>query len=87
MSQITARPRVLGFRQYQVIQFVRSYHREHGIAPSYTIIRDELDFSSTADVCNVVRRLEKRGGYLSRTGNRRVRRIRLPQTGSNEEGR
>lgn len=87
MPQLTASRRVLGFRQFQVLQFVRSYHREHGIAPSYRIIRDELDFSSTADVCNVVRRLEKRGCYLSRTGNRRVRRIRLSQTLTADEPR
>ena len=79
------RPRVLGYRSVQVLEFVRLTIERDGIAPSYRMIMDELGISSRAKVCDVVKRLEKRG-LLSRVGtgrcvpntnSRNVRRIAL----------
>lgn len=69
-------PRELGFRGRQVLAYVQCVIAEQGIAPSYSMIRDELGFQSRAHVCRVVKRLESRG-LLSRVGHGRVRRIRL----------
>jgi len=69
-------PRELGYRGRQVLAFVRKTIEEHGHAPSYTMIRDELGFNDRAEVCRVVQKLEKRG-LLSRVGDGRVRRIRI----------
>ncbi len=68
--------RVLGYRCHQVIAFIHQHHDEHGIAPSYSMIRDEFDFSSIRKVANVVQRLEKRG-MIQRSGSGRERRIKL----------
>jgi SOS-response transcriptional repressor LexA len=72
----------LGYRASQVLAFVRKCIEEEGHAPSYNMIRKELDFADCADVCKVVGRLENRG-LLSRVGRGRVRRIRLPSTPTN----
>lgn len=82
---VSRQSRRRGYRGEQVKAFALSYHSEHGVSPSYGIIRDRLGFNTTADVCNVVRRLERRG-LVSRTGGR-GRRIRLPQTGNADEAR
>lgn len=71
--------RVLGFRGEQVLAYVRAVIADEGTAPSYSMIRDELGFNCRADVCKVVKRLEKRG-LLRRAGRGRVRRIRLRQS-------
>lgn len=57
---------MLGYRGGQVIAFVSSEIERHGRPPSYAMIADALGMNSVADVCNVVRRLEKRG-LLKRT--------------------
>lgn len=69
-------PRALGYRQTQVLAYVRLVIDEEGTAPSYAMIRRELGFPNDADVLSVVERLEKRG-LLKRVGAGRVRRIRL----------
>ena len=77
--------RVLGYRSVQVLAFVHSTIASDGIAPSYTMIADHLGISSRAKVCEIVKRLERRG-LLSRVGGgrcprnvygRHVRRISL----------
>lgn len=51
----------LGYRGQQVLALV-SLSIKAGARPlSYRMIADQLGMNSIADVCNVVRRLEKRG--------------------------
>lgn len=69
--------RVLGYRQHQVLSYVRETIAEEGRAPSYGMICHELGIRDRGDVCKLVQRLERRG-LLRRTGRGRVRRIRLP---------
>lgn len=57
---------MLGYRGGQVIAFISAEVERSGRPPSYAMIADALGISSTADVCNIVRRLEKRG-LLKRT--------------------
>lgn len=63
--------RLLGFRGRQVLDYVETAIEAGNRPPSYAMIASALGMNSTADVCNVVRRLEKRG-YLQRcdTGTR-----------------
>jgi SOS-response transcriptional repressor LexA len=56
--------------------FVTTTLETTGQPPSYTEIRDHLNFDSRSDVGKVVARLERRG-LLRRAGEGRVRRIRL----------
>lgn len=70
-------PRELGYRGRQVLDFVRSTIAQQGRAPSYAMIRDELNFADTAQVFRVIERLERRGA-IRRVGSGRVRRLRLP---------
>jgi SOS-response transcriptional repressor LexA len=71
---------VLGFRQFQVRNFVIAYLELHGRAPSYGIIRDALGFPDKTSVRDVVKSLEKRGVF-SRVGDARVRlRMRAGQS-------
>lgn len=69
-------PREMGYRGRQVLDFVRETIAQDGAAPSYREIRDALGFQHKHHVCEVVKRLEKRG-VLRRAGSGRVRRIRL----------
>lgn len=69
--------RMLGYREVQVLEYVKRTIAEEGSAPSYEMIRDGLDLCDKAQVCKIVRNLEKRG-LLNRAGAGRVRRIRLP---------
>lgn len=69
-------PRELGYRGVQVLAYVRTSIAEQGRAPSYEMICDKLGISTRAKVCEVVKRLEKRG-LISRVGSGRVRRINL----------
>lgn len=68
--------RVLGYRGHQVLAYVRSSVANEGLAPSYSMICDELGISTKGEVAEIVGRLERRG-LLRRTGAGRVRRIRL----------
>ena len=56
----------LGYRGQQVLEYIEAAIQHHERAPSYAQIADALGMSSVADVCNVVRRLERRG-LLRRT--------------------
>jgi SOS-response transcriptional repressor LexA len=69
--------RIFGYRGAQVLAFVRNTIEVEGSAPSYGMICDALGISTKGEVSSIVARLEKRGA-LSRVGNGRVRRIRLP---------
>jgi len=71
---LTATP--IGIRSLQVERYVDQVVARDGVAPSYRMIRDALDFCDIAAVCRVVAILEKRG-RLRRVGRGRVRRIRL----------
>lgn len=71
------RTRHLGYRQQQVLSYVERVVQRDGVAPSYSMIRDELGMYSSSDVRKVVEGLEKHG-VLRRAGAGRVRRIRLP---------
>jgi DNA-binding MarR family transcriptional regulator len=52
---------ILGYRGQQVLALIRTASERGERPPSYTMIADQLGMSCAADVCNVVRRLEKRG--------------------------
>lgn len=64
----------LGYRGQQVLAFVVATTEAGRRPPSYAMIADQLGMNSISDVCNVVRRLEKRG-LLTRsdTGTRQRR--------------
>lgn len=66
--------RHLGFRARQIYEFVRDAFHAERPTPSYAKIANALGMNSISDVCNVVRRLERRG-LLSRcdTGSRHRR--------------
>lgn len=54
-------PRALGYRGRQVLDYVNSAAASGKRPPSYAMIAAALGMSSTADVCHVIRRLERRG--------------------------
>lgn len=61
----------LGYRGSQVLEYIQKEISSGRRPPSYKMIADALDMNSVADVCNVVRRLEKRGLLKRRdTGSR-----------------
>lgn len=64
----------LGYRGQQVLEYVTATIEQGQRSPSYAMIADQLGMNSIADVCNVVRRLERRG-FLQRadTGTRHRR--------------
>jgi SOS-response transcriptional repressor LexA len=68
--------RLLGYREEQVLRYIRVCLASEGIAPSYGMIRDELGFAHKGHVADIVKQLEQRG-LVSRVGSGRVRRIRL----------
>jgi SOS-response transcriptional repressor LexA len=77
--------RALGYRCFQVLNYINSTVASDGIAPSYDMICDELGISSKAKVSDIITRLERRG-LVSRVGGgrcpsdvhaRRIRRIAL----------
>lgn len=67
--------RDLGYRQFQILQYVDAGITAEGRAPSYGMIAHELGMTK-GDVCRSVQRLEKRA-LLKRVGAGKVRRIRL----------
>lgn len=71
------RRRDLGYRGFQVLEYIKTTIAIEGRAPSYAMICEALDIYSVSDVKKVVDRLERRG-LVSRAGSGRVRRIRLP---------
>jgi DNA-binding Lrp family transcriptional regulator len=52
---------MLGYRGRQVLALIRAASENGERPPSYAMIATQLGMGSVADVCNVVRRLEKRG--------------------------
>lgn len=70
--------RVLGYRAYQVHEYVQTTVAQDGCAPSYRMICKDLGIATKGEVCKIVKALERRG-LLRRVGNGRVRRIRLPE--------
>lgn len=82
MEQFSSRTplanRVLGYRCHQVLNYVTRMIEEENTVPSYAMIADALGISTKGKVCEIVRRLERRG-LLSRQTPRvwRARRIKL----------
>lgn len=68
--------RVLGYRESQVLAYVRMALAQDGQSPSYDMIRSRLGLAHKGHVCEIVKQLERRG-LMSRVGNGRARRIRL----------
>lgn len=64
--------RVLGYRAVQVLAYVHAVAADTGVAPSYSMIQQQLGLTCRGDVCRIVKSLEKRG-LLSRAGACRVR--------------
>lgn len=66
--------KALGYRGSQVMLIVNTATAANQRPPSYAMIASALGMGSIADVCNVVRRLERRG-LLARadTGSRHRR--------------
>lgn len=48
-------------RQADTLGFIRSYHSEHGITPTYSEIRDHLGIASKSGVNRIVVGIEDRG--------------------------
>jgi SOS-response transcriptional repressor LexA len=70
--------RVLGYREAQVLQLVRSDLAEAGWVRSYDAIASVLGIRHKSGVANVIRRLERRG-LLRRVGNPGRRTISVGQ--------
>lgn len=64
-------PRVLGYRESQVLALVRERIATVGMAPSYSEICDALGLSTREKVRVIVRQLERRG-LLMRVGGGKV---------------
>ena len=79
MAKAEPPPRQLGFRGKQVLEIVTLAITTNQRPPSYAMIANALGMNSIADVCNVVRRLERRG-HLARcdTGTRMRRGWHMP---------
>lgn len=59
--------RVLGYQGFRVLNFVLSHVDEHGEAPSYSMICDELNIGTKGEVSQIMHSLERRG-LVSRPG-------------------
>jgi hypothetical protein len=67
--QLTAKPAGgLTRRQDDALQFIREYHAEHGIVPSYREVAYGLGLASVSGVYRLIDCLEDRG-YLTRLPN------------------
>jgi SOS-response transcriptional repressor LexA len=79
--------RILGYREHQVLRLTEEAIRQHGVSPSYCMIREALGISTNGEVSRIVASLERRGifrrepvtcsGVPNRTRAQKVRRIRL----------
>lgn len=56
-------------RQGQVLEFIKSWIDQYGIAPSFREVGDHLEIKSTNGVSDHVRALERKG-YIQRVGGR-----------------
>ena len=66
-------PQPLGYRGAQVLDLLKHSLDKRGVVPSYSEIARDLDMSAS-DVCNVMRRLERRGYVERRTVGQRKKR-------------
>ena len=66
-------PQPLGYRGAQVLDLLKRSLEKRGVVPSYSEIARHLDMS-VSDVCNVMRRLERRGYVERRTVGQRKKR-------------
>ena len=74
--EVMRRERELGYRGYQVLNYVREQVHAFGFPPSYSMICDRLGINTKGEVAEIVQRLERRG-LVSRVGTGRVHRIRI----------
>ncbi len=68
--------RVLGYRQFQVLAFIRAHLAEHGYAPTLDEVCDETGVGTRGEACRIVKALEKRA-LIRRVGRYKVRSIQL----------
>lgn len=68
--------RALGYRAFQVLNFVRETIDARGYAPSYREIMLELGITTRGEVSRIVSGLERRR-LLSRVADGRVRRLNI----------
>jgi len=60
--------RTLSRRQNQVLQFIKGFIDENGIAPSFTDMRDGLDIASKGQLFTFLNILEDRGHIIREHG-------------------
>ena len=60
--------RTLSRRQSQVLQFIKGFIDENGIAPSFTDMRDGLDIASKGQLFTFLNILEDRGHIVREYG-------------------
>ena len=70
------RERELGYRGYQVLNYVREQVHAFGCPPSYSMICDSLGINTKGEVSDIIGSLERRG-LVNRAGAGRDRRIQL----------
>lgn len=69
--------RFLTRRQKEILEFVRAFHRRHGVAPTHREICEEFGYSSYGTVHKHLKLLQEKG-YLQRTTNQK-RGLELPE--------
>jgi SOS-response transcriptional repressor LexA len=72
VRQLTSRTGGLTKRQADALRFIRGYHAEHGITPTFTEIMEAMDLRSKSSVHHLITGLEERGfitriPYLARS--------------------
>lgn len=60
-------------REYQALDFIKSYHRESGFPPSYDEIADHLGVKSKSGINRIVVSLEEQGHIRRNNGTRVVK--------------
>lgn len=48
-------------RQRQLLEFIRSYHGQYGIPPSYDEMKEAMDIASKSGIHRIISALEERG--------------------------
>jgi len=56
-------------KQFEIVNSILAYQRQHGRCPTYKEIGGRVDLSSTGSVCDQVRKL-RRDGYLAKENHR-----------------
>ena len=67
-------------RQSDVLRFIVTFMRSHGMAPTLREIADGVDIKSTNGANDHLRALERKG-FISRAGGGKARAIRLLSSG------